>query len=222
MIVRISIQQPTLLQALRDVPSTKVIWEEMNITEHGDVILLFWAESNDYEAFEAAIRSDSTVRNPKCLTTFSDRRLYQVEQVGEGRMKSAHSALVESGAIIQQGVGTHEGWTLQIAFPTHDALQQYCALYEDAEVQFTLLAKYEQPHGRQRGDLGLTEKQEQILFLAAKRGYYKVPRKVDLSDLADELGISHQAASERLRRAVDVLICRSVSTDLSPPPKQSQ
>ena len=47
----------------------------------------------------------------------------------------------------------------------------------------------------------LTEKQREAMNLAVRRGYYANPREVDLDTLADELGISHQALSHRLREA---------------------
>ncbi|MFC5970552.1 helix-turn-helix domain-containing protein [Halomarina salina] len=212
MIVRFSVQERTLLQALREVPTTRVVWEDMNITEDGGVVLLFWAESDDFEAFEAAMQNDPTVESPRTVTTFRNRRLYQAEYVGGGRAKRAHSALVETGAIIQECVGTHNGWTLQIAFPSHDALQQYYTIFDESDIQFTPLEKYEQSADRLLDEFGLTAKQEQMLALASDRGYFDVPRKTDLDELADELGISHQAASERLRRAMDILVGRSVGT----------
>jgi predicted DNA binding protein len=36
-------------------------------------------------------------------------------------------------------------------------------------------------------------------------GYYEVPRRVELEDLAEVLGVSRQAVSERLRRATGAL-----------------
>ncbi|MFB9809579.1 helix-turn-helix domain-containing protein [Haladaptatus pallidirubidus] len=53
---------------------------------------------------------------------------------------------------------------------------------------------------------GLTESQRTALQLAAERGYYTVPREVTADDLSEEFGISHQALSERLRRAHGNLI----------------
>lgn len=47
----------------------------------------------------------------------------------------------------------------------------------------------------------VTVKQWQALELAYERGYYDCPRKADLSELADELGISKSAVSQRLRAA---------------------
>lgn len=47
----------------------------------------------------------------------------------------------------------------------------------------------------------LTSKQRQALDIALKQGYYKVPRKVDIGDLAKFMKISRQAFSEHLRKA---------------------
>lgn len=47
----------------------------------------------------------------------------------------------------------------------------------------------------------LTVLQKETLELALDQGYYDVPKKASLHDLAADLGVSHQALSERLRRA---------------------
>ncbi len=49
------------------------------------------------------------------------------------------------------------------------------------------------------------------LIKAKEMGYYDVPRGISLSELADELGVSHQALSERLRRGHGRLIDRTLS-----------
>jgi predicted DNA binding protein len=42
-----------------------------------------------------------------------------------------------------------------------------------------------------------------------QRGYFEIPRRVTLTDLAEELGITRQATSERIRRGVNAVL-RSV------------
>lgn len=46
----------------------------------------------------------------------------------------------------------------------------------------------------------LTAKQREMMIAAAEMGYFEVPRQVGLESVASEIGISSQAASERLRR----------------------
>jgi len=55
-------------------------------------------------------------------------------------------------------------------------------------------------------DDGLTAKQEMMLEVAHKQGYWAVPRGASLEDLAQEMGLSAQAVSERLRRATKVVM----------------
>lgn len=44
----------------------------------------------------------------------------------------------------------------------------------------------------------ITEKQREAVVAAIKAGYYDTPREADLADLAEELGISRSAVSQRL------------------------
>jgi predicted DNA binding protein len=55
-------------------------------------------------------------------------------------------------------------------------------------------------------DYGLTAPQRQALLLAVEHGYYDVPRNGTLTDIAGELDISEQAASQRLRRGTRSLL----------------
>ncbi|RBI58263.1 hypothetical protein DMJ13_27575 [halophilic archaeon] len=66
----------------------------------------------------------------------------------------------------------------------------------------------------QRVQYELTEDQRTALVTALEHGYYEVPREIDQSALADSLGISHQAMSERLRRGTEGII-REVLSDSS-------
>jgi predicted DNA binding protein len=81
---------------------------------------------------------------------------------------------------------------------THD----FCAEHNLAFEVSSIRELDEDPAGR----YGLTSAQYEILAEASDRGYFEVPREVDLAELADALGITHQAASERLRRATDALV----------------
>jgi hypothetical protein len=56
------------------------------------------------------------------------------------------------------------------------------------------------------GRSGLTDDQREALITAFEKGYYDVPRDATAVDIAADLGISHQALSERLRRAHNRLV----------------
>ncbi|GBC75544.1 hypothetical protein HRbin06_00862 [archaeon HR06] len=56
----------------------------------------------------------------------------------------------------------------------------------------------------------LTPKQEEILRICLDLGFYDIPRKIELKDLAKILGISARALSERIRRAHKRLVLKAV------------
>ncbi|SFC34778.1 hypothetical protein SAMN05444422_107128 [Halobiforma haloterrestris] len=53
---------------------------------------------------------------------------------------------------------------------------------------------------------GLTEKQREAVVAAVESGYYETPRRADLGDLADELGVSRSAVSQRLNTVESKLV----------------
>jgi predicted DNA binding protein len=66
-------------------------------------------------------------------------------------------------------------------------------------------------------DLGmLTAKQRETLALALEEGYYERPRDADLSTLADRLGITKSAVSQRLRTA-EIKLVESALERHTPP-----
>lgn len=57
----------------------------------------------------------------------------------------------------------------------------------------------------------LTEKQRNAVVVAVESGYYETPRKADLGDLADELGVSRSAVSQRLNAVESKLVTSLVN-----------
>ncbi|MFC6835033.1 helix-turn-helix domain-containing protein [Halomarina ordinaria] len=213
-IVRFTLQQPTLLWTLRRCPTAEVLWEQSDVTPNGEQLLLCWVETDDYDAFEATLYDDPTVTAPRRLIEFSDRRLYQVEQVGEGRARSIYPTIAAVGGIIHRCVGTGDGWSYQVTFPDHDALEHFHAFCTEHDLGFRLVRKFEQVGEREdREPLGLTEKQYRMLTYAVEEGYYEIPRRTDLATLAERMDISHQAVSERLRRAINALVHATVDVE---------
>lgn len=99
---------------------------------------------------------------------------------------------------------------LVLEVANHDALLELLDVINTADVQ----ARTENisqagvaPDASVTIDLGiLTTKQRETLELALESGYYERPRTVDLTYLAEELGVSKSAVSQRLRTAETKLI----------------
>jgi predicted DNA binding protein len=60
------------------------------------------------------------------------------------------------------------------------------------------------------GQFNVSEKQFEALLAALEMDYFAIPREATLGDLADVLGISKRAASERLRRGQTNLLHNSL------------
>jgi len=65
---------------------------------------------------------------------------------------------------------------------------------------------------------GLTDRQYEALRTAYELGYFDIPRRASLDDVAEELDITASSVSERLRRAQTQLIQETVATTWPPLP----
>lgn len=89
--------------------------------------------------------------------------------------------------------------------PDHESLVSVLKLVSDASVPVQTEEIIRSASGEEMTvsiDLGLlTAKQREALVLALDEGYYERPRDADLATLADRLGITKSAVSQRLRTA---------------------
>ena len=167
------------------------------------VIPLVWERGGDREAFEAALDDDPTVEEFSLLAEFENERLYRMEWIAQVRLLL--QMITSSEATVLDAVGNHDRWHLRIMYPDRDLLSDTHSFCEEYGLTFEVEAVREM-EGEPAGRYSLTESQYEALVTALERGYYAVPREVTLEDLADELGTSHQALSELLRRGTQGLI----------------
>lgn len=117
-----------------------------------------------------------------------------------------YRAAVEHEGVLVSGRAGAGAWTLRLQFPDRDATAAFrdrCAAAGVAGSVETLSESGGSPRAAQ---YRLTERQRRTLAVAARRGYFDVPRQTSLAGLADELDVSSQAASERVRRGLDSLV----------------
>lgn len=174
------------------------------------VIPLFWVEGADPGAIEATIRADPMVASVQCLSAADDRYLFEI------RWKPTINALVrpmiESGAEVLIAEGEVDSWAFRLQFESRAMLADFRESCRENDVQFHLDALYNPtiPEAEADGD-DLTSEQYEILVTAYENGYWHVPRNVELGEVADRVGISSNAASQRMRRALDTLVGQVVA-----------
>jgi predicted DNA binding protein len=174
----------------------------------------FWVTNVSGEEFEAATEADPSVRDLRKLDSFEESTLYRAEWTEN--IDSIIHAYLRIGAIILDATGQHDCWEVQMRFDDQEALSRFQSYSEDNGVPLEVnrLHSVTQAHTAQQ--YGLTEKQSEALVMAAKAGYFESPAETTLDEVADDLGISQQALSQRIRQATDSLIASTLLTDSSP------
>lgn len=159
-----------------------------------------WADS---EKLAEAMANDDSIESFSELGREEGETLYQIE-LTTGLIIPRY-ILHAVGAGIEHAYGNCERWIIEVRYPDRESLSRSVEKFEEygIEMEFETI-KSDQVDDLQMG--ALTEKQREILYLAVERGYYEIPQRVSLQDLADELDITHQSASERLRRAHQAFI----------------
>ncbi|KZN26435.1 DNA-binding protein [Haladaptatus sp. R4] len=161
------------------------------------VMPYLWVSADDMDALDSALREDRSVEELTLIEDLDDERLYRMHWVDQ--IHVVIHILVEEQATILNLHGKDDRWRLRILFPDRDSLSATYDFCQDTGLSIDVRNIYEISDTR-HGLYGLTEEQHETLMMALEGGYYDVPRESTADDLADNLSISHQAVSERLRR----------------------
>lgn len=175
-------------------------------------------------ALEEALTDAHDVREWTLVGRAGDTRRYQAfpalslkEQLGD-RVDdlSELEALATADAIIERIEVRQDGWRQTGWFADRDAFGAFSSFWRrTAGFRLHRLTRDGEPEPP--GD-GLTDRQYEALRTAHELGYFDVPRRASLDEIADELDVSASSASERLRRAQAQLIEETVATTWPPLP----
>jgi predicted DNA binding protein len=192
-----------LYEALGSLPDVE--FEVERIVQSGDeaAMPLMWIRNATVEAVEEAFANDPSIEEIELLSEFDEEQLYRMQWISE--VEVVLQMLTNSHATITDAYGTDGRWYLRVLYPNRESLSKTVQFADDNGLTFDVMA-IRQLEGEPAGRFGLTEAQFEALETAVEAGYYQVPRETDQSELADQLNISHQALSERLRRATGALI----------------
>ncbi|MEE6209170.1 helix-turn-helix domain-containing protein [Salarchaeum sp. III] len=197
-----------LYHARSAVPDIDVNVQHEVGTDPERPLIFFWATpTNDADdgalnEFDDALHADQSVSNAVLLDDLDDRRLYRV-QISEHHDTVLYPSYVDLGAALVGLYGAPSGWRVEMRFPDRDTLADFREQCASNDIAFSLRRLYE-GIDTDAPD-ALTDAQREALRVALDCGYFGVPREATLSDIASELGVSTQAASERVRRAVEAL-----------------
>ena len=192
-----------LEETLDTRPGAHIEIERVVADDPEQITPYIWVRTDDFDTFEAALEDDPTVEDVTMFSDTGEERSYQMTWTGP--IDFLVQVLTEYSGTITHADGSADGWDLRVVFPDRETLSRAYEAAQEAGLQFNVKTIYgaEDPRGVQ---YGLTEKQRNMLATAFEEGYFTVPRETSLADLAEQEDTSHQALSERLRRAMGALV----------------
>lgn len=158
-----------------------------------------------------ALAADGTVDDVRTLPCPGSVSQLRCLHQGDVRAQEVYRAMVATDGVFLCTGGPHTDWCHRLCFPDREALSSFTTVAPDEALP--LQAVFERDGSPWTRNYGLSEPQAALIRMAAEQGYFAVPREVALAEVAAELDISSQAASERLRRGLDTLVQHSLLTD---------
>jgi len=192
---------------------------------HGNrPLFLVTVQNGSRAAIENALTDAYDVGEWTLVGRAGETRRYQVlpalslaEQLGEDLDDlDGLEALATADAIIERIDVVPDGWRQTGWFADREAFSEFSSFWQ-RNAGFRLHRLTRNGESEQPGD-GLTDRQHEALRIAYERGYFDIPRRASLEEVAGELDITPSSVSERLRRAQTRLIEETVATTWPPLP----
>jgi len=209
----IDADQFLLGRLVADFPALSVEIERLVPTKRRPMPYI-WGYGKRLDEFVTAMAASEHVVAIQVLDEFEDRALYRIEW--DDPAEAMIGGLAETGATILEA---HSGdaWTVRVRFEDHRGLvtfDEYCTA-QNITYRLERISSLSDAVGTTE-TASLTLPQHEALSLALEEGYFEVPRRVTLAELARELDISVQALSERLRRGTKMALDLVLNTRSGP------
>lgn len=159
------------------------------------------------ERFEASDKTERVRVLDELTVSNSERRqrLYRIEWVLEDL--DIIKGIITAGGAILEGESADHTWYLKFRFEDHQNVAEFYQYLADNEItDFQINSILELEDRADRRSASLSPEQREALTIAAQIGYFDLPRDGSLEMVSDQLDISQQAVSERVRRGVRNLV----------------
>ncbi|ELY43500.1 helix-turn-helix domain-containing protein [Natronorubrum sulfidifaciens] len=180
-----------------------------------------WLSGPSQEAIETALDEAGAIGAYALINSDADRWLYDIEF--EPETINVFEVVLEEGGTVLSASASSDTWLLSIRFADRESVSSLYDRLDEQGVTPTIVRLFnlaEETHSQ----CGLTTRQYETLVAAIDHGYFEIPREVSMQELSEELDISHQALSERLRRAYRALVTSELNVsedDTVAPPMPS-
>lgn len=198
----IPIESFALAETLPDFPDVAVEVDRIVGHSPGTTMPCFWVNEGAESPFSKTVEEDPTVKEIRSKAAFDGECLYHIQWSDE--IDQLVEEMVDHQGVILEASGQADRWVIRLRFMTRNQLDAFRDYFHREGPSFRLEQLFNPKYPRHiRGDI--TPEQHEALTTAIELGYFKVPREATAHDIADRLGISDQAVSERIRRGTENL-----------------
>lgn len=155
------------------------------------------------------LATDPTVTDHERIAAGEDRSLYDVGF--SGAFDGLFEAVADRGGTVLGATGGEAAWTVRLRVARREDVRGIHARLTEREFDCEVL-RLSDPTA-EGGPSGLTDEQHEALVAGVEGGYFEIHRWALLAELAQEFGITHQALSERFRRAYRTLVSSRLAGD---------
>lgn len=172
-----------------------------------------WVSTSEFAGFDAAAAADPSVKTLEVLDEFNAVVLCRVSW--DLSVVAVASAFADLDGSVLDTYTTDSGWYLRFQFADRAALRSFRGELGEADVGFRTLSLTTSEAEPVAHPYGLTPKQMEAMLRAWEAGYYEIPRETTLGAVAETMGISQQALSERLQRGHAALLANTIAATLT-------
>ena len=164
-----------------------------------NAIPYFWVSDDSGDAIDSVLAAEAEIETYTVVDSVGGEKLVKISWVD--REEGLLDMMIAAGATILEAIGRDDRWSIRLRFDDHQDLTAFYRRCVDRGISLDIGEVYNPTTPYDPG-LGITDVQCETLLCALEMGYFAVPRRTNLTELADELGISDTAVSQRLRRGI--------------------
>ena len=161
-----------------------------------------WVTTEASEAVARLLRANPAVEELEEIHRDGNRTLYDV--TWSEATDRFLACVRESDPVVLGAGGSGDRWEFELRFADQDAVALFQQVCNERDISITVESVLTSSVA-DTGTEKLSEPQRRTVQLALEKGYFDVPRKTTLGELAAELDVSDQAVSARLRRSMKTL-----------------
>lgn len=197
-----------LADTLKAVPEAEIEAVSLATDRTDRVVPLLWILGADTAAVTEALEADETTADVSLVSRRNGDSLFRMRWTDRVRFVT-HTLVEESGALLGARATTRS-WEFRVLFPEREAVSRTYDACRAEGLDLDLRRVSTLDADSALGEPSLSDEQFTTVRRALEEGYYEVPRGTTLETLAEDLEVSHQALSERLRRGHRAIVGRAL------------